>query len=308
MLSRLIEAADDLALPPAVLTFDPPPREFFARESAPPRLSSLRAKIEHFRAQRRRAYLRGAFRSAASLSLSPERFIDDVLVRQARRPLAAGRRGLPLRQGQGRRSRDAAARRADLQRRGDAHRGGRRRARVVDGRTRRAGGGRSRARPRAARPAVRDLRSRRAWREARPQPRLSDREHPAQAQAAARRRLRGARPRPWQHRRAPAWRASACVRPCRTSGMPVLEVFIFDFDDTIYGRRVGVEFVHKLRDEERYSDLDALTSQIRTRRRAGPRLFRVSRAPQSTDVSPTRFRKNRTSACPTIRKSTTRRR
>jgi riboflavin kinase/FMN adenylyltransferase len=42
MLSRLVEAAEDLALPSAVLTFDPPPREFFAKASAPPRLSSVR--------------------------------------------------------------------------------------------------------------------------------------------------------------------------------------------------------------------------------------------------------------------------
>ena len=43
---------------------------------------------------------------------------------------------------------------------------------------------------------------------------------------------------------------------------PLLEVFVFDFDESIYGRRIEVEFVHKLRDEERYSDLDALTRQI----------------------------------------------
>ncbi len=47
MLSRLVEAADDLALPSAVLTFDPPPREFFAKSAAPPRLSSVRDKVEH---------------------------------------------------------------------------------------------------------------------------------------------------------------------------------------------------------------------------------------------------------------------
>jgi len=58
--------------------------------------------------------------------------------------------------------------------------------------------------------------------------------------------------------------ASVGVRPTVSeSGVPLLEVFIFDFDDAIYGRRVGVEFVHKLRDEERYSDVDALTHQIR---------------------------------------------
>ena len=48
MLSRLTEAAEDLALPSAVLTFDPHPREFFAPPSAPPRVSSLRSKLESF--------------------------------------------------------------------------------------------------------------------------------------------------------------------------------------------------------------------------------------------------------------------
>ena len=38
---------------------------------------------------------------------------------------------------------------------------------------------------------------------------------------------------------------------------------MFDFDAPIYGRRVTVEFLHKLRDEARYPDLDALTRQIR---------------------------------------------
>ena len=48
---------------------------------------------------------------------------------------------------------------------------------------------------------------------------------------------------------------------------------MFDFDETIYGRRIGVEFLHKLRDEERYPDLDALTRQIERRRRAGARFL-----------------------------------
>ena len=48
-----------------------------------------------------------------------------------------------------------------------------------------------------------------------------------------------------------------------SEGQPLLEVFLFDFDETIYGHRVTVEFVHKLRDEEKYDTLDALTRQIR---------------------------------------------
>ena len=42
MLARLAEAAEDLGLMPAVLTFDPHPREFFAKEQPPARLSTLR--------------------------------------------------------------------------------------------------------------------------------------------------------------------------------------------------------------------------------------------------------------------------
>ncbi len=38
----------------------------------------------------------------------------------------------------------------------------------------------------------------------------------------------------------------------RRDGKPLLEVFMFDFDETIYGRRITVEFLHKLRDEERF--------------------------------------------------------
>ncbi|NDP42161.1 MAG: bifunctional riboflavin kinase/FAD synthetase, partial [Aromatoleum sp.] len=42
----------------------------------------------------------------------------------------------------------------------------------------------------------------------------------------------------------------------------LLEVFILDFDEAIYGRRVVVEFLYKLREEERYPDLATLTRQI----------------------------------------------
>ena len=61
--------------------------------------------------------------------------------------------------------------------------------------------------------------------------------------------------------------ASVGVRPTiDDSGDPLLEVFIFDFDRDIYGRRVIVEFLHKLRDEERLPDLDALEAPNSRRR------------------------------------------
>jgi riboflavin kinase/FMN adenylyltransferase len=57
--------------------------------------------------------------------------------------------------------------------------------------------------------------------------------------------------------------ASLGVRPTvRQQGSPVLEVHLLDFDGDLYRRHVRVEFLHKLRDEEKYADLAALTRQI----------------------------------------------
>ena len=57
--------------------------------------------------------------------------------------------------------------------------------------------------------------------------------------------------------------ASMGVRPTVTSsGEMRLEVFIFDFDADIYGRHIRVDFLKKIRDEEKYKDLDTLKKQI----------------------------------------------
>jgi cytidyltransferase-like protein len=50
MLKRMREAAREYGLPASVLTFEPHPREFFSPQEAPPRLSSLREKLELLRA------------------------------------------------------------------------------------------------------------------------------------------------------------------------------------------------------------------------------------------------------------------
>ena len=47
------------------------------------------------------------------------------------------------------------------------------------------------------------------------------------------------------------------------SNIPKLEVFLFDFDEDIYGERLEVSFVKKLRDEQAFPDLDALRQQMR---------------------------------------------
>lgn len=57
--------------------------------------------------------------------------------------------------------------------------------------------------------------------------------------------------------------ASLGVRPAvYTSGETVLEVYLFDFDEEIYGHYLQINFLHKLRDEEKYPDLAMLTRQI----------------------------------------------
>lgn len=56
--------------------------------------------------------------------------------------------------------------------------------------------------------------------------------------------------------------ASLGVRPTVNGTEPLLEAYVFDFDGDLYGRRIEVEFVQKLRDEEKFSDLDAMVRQI----------------------------------------------
>jgi riboflavin kinase/FMN adenylyltransferase len=58
--------------------------------------------------------------------------------------------------------------------------------------------------------------------------------------------------------------ASLGVRPTVNQVRePLLEAHLFDFSGDLYGQRIAVEFVAKLRDEEKFDGLDALTAQIR---------------------------------------------
>lgn len=57
--------------------------------------------------------------------------------------------------------------------------------------------------------------------------------------------------------------ASLGVRPTVNEvAEPLLEVHLFDFEGDLYGRRMAVEFVGKLRDEQKFDGLDALTAQM----------------------------------------------
>jgi riboflavin kinase/FMN adenylyltransferase len=57
--------------------------------------------------------------------------------------------------------------------------------------------------------------------------------------------------------------ASLGVRPTVNQvSEPLLEVHLFDFNGDLYGQRMAVEFVAKLRDEEKFDSLDALKLQM----------------------------------------------
>ena len=57
--------------------------------------------------------------------------------------------------------------------------------------------------------------------------------------------------------------ANVGVRPTVNDGtLANLEVHLFDFDGDLYGERLSVEFMTKLRDEKKFESLDALKAAI----------------------------------------------
>lgn len=67
--------------------------------------------------------------------------------------------------------------------------------------------------------------------------------------------------------------ASLGTRPTVNGDEPLLEAHLFDFDGDLYGREIEVEFVEKLRDEARFSSLDALVDQMHRDAAAARRLL-----------------------------------
>ena len=53
------------------------------------------------------------------------------------------------------------------------------------------------------------------------------------------------------------------TRPTVDGIEPLLEAHLFDFDGDLYGRHIDVEFVAKIRDEEKFDSLAALTVRMR---------------------------------------------
>ena len=261
MLSRLSEAADDLALASAVLTFEPHPREFFAPESAPPRLSTLRDKLERF-ASDGVARVHVARFDASLASLSAEEFIDQVLVRKLRVSWILV--GDDFRFG-----RDRAGDLALLREKAADYSVEAMTTVTIDGerasssavRSALAAGNLGHAAKLLGRPYAMSGRVAHGDKLGRhlgfPTANVVLRRKPALSGIFAV-RVHGLGD------EARAGVASLGVRPTvKQDAKPLLEVFVFDFDEAIYGRRITVEFLHKLRDEERYADLDRLTRQIR---------------------------------------------
>jgi riboflavin kinase/FMN adenylyltransferase len=57
--------------------------------------------------------------------------------------------------------------------------------------------------------------------------------------------------------------ANVGVRPTFDDAPPSVEVHLLDFDGDLYDQELAVAFLHRLRDERRFPDVDALREQIR---------------------------------------------
>jgi riboflavin kinase/FMN adenylyltransferase len=263
MLAELTRAADRLGLPACVLTFEPHPREFFAPDKAPTRLTSLREKLELLAAcgVDRVHVCRFDYRLAQTTA---EDFIERIIVRGlgarwvlvgddfrfgARRAgslvmlkQAAPRLGFEVAAIasvllDGERVSSTALRLALSA--GDLDRTTRLLGRPysISGRVVAGDGlGRKLGFPTA------NVQMKRNY------PPLTG-IFAVRLHGAAHGMLQGV--------------ASLGVRPTvKQQGAPVLEVHALDFAGDLYGRHARVEFLHKLRDEEKYADLATLTRQI----------------------------------------------
>lgn len=287
LLRRLVEAARRLGLPAAVMTFEPHPREFFAPAFAPARLSSLREKLELLSTHGvDRVYV--CRFNARFATLTAQDFIERILVQGLSvRHLIVGD---DFRFGQGR-SGDFAL----LEAAGGTHGFKLEATPTVDFRGERVSSS-----------AVRDA--------------LTDGDLPRAALllgrayslsgrvvhgdkigrtlgfATANIGLKGRKP-PLSGIYAVTLdgvagkslpgAASVGVRPTVTdTARPTLEVHLLDFDANIYGHHVRVNFLARLRDEEKYTSLEALKHAIgrdviETRRYFG---CAVESAPPSTQL------------------------
>lgn len=67
--------------------------------------------------------------------------------------------------------------------------------------------------------------------------------------------------------------ASVGMRPAVDGSEFLIEVHLFDFDGDLYGRRMEVEYVEKLRNEAHFTELDDLVAQMREDERLARRIL-----------------------------------
>jgi riboflavin kinase/FMN adenylyltransferase len=263
LLKRLTDAAKAENLLPTAITFEPHPREYFAPDSAPARLSTLREKLEMIADEGVEAAYVGHF-NARFAALSAEDFIERILVGCLRvKHLIIGD---DFRFGAGRRG-DFAMLRQSGERFGFA----------VD-----AMGCVMLDAERASSSAVRDALAAGRMEHA---ARLLGRSYSIDGRvvhgekmgrqlgfATANIRIK--------HDRPPLTGVFAVevhglpdgphhgvanlgIRPSANQvARPLLEIHLFDFARDIYGTHLNVRFVHKIRDEARFPNLEALKAQI----------------------------------------------
>ena len=251
-----------LGLPPVALSFEPLPREFFSKDLPPPRLLLPRAKFEGLRELGMEAI--GLLRFDRKLSsFGAEEFVERVLVqRLSAREVWVGPE---FRFGKGR-SGDIAL----LQRMGEAlgfdageiapvivgdERVSSTRLRLQLAAGDLDGAALSLGRRYAISGKV--VRGKQLGRKL--------------GYPTANLRLAGKRPAlggiyaTWVHgvgeQRLPSV-SSLGTRPTVFGTEPLLEAHLFDFDGDLYGKRIEVEFVAKLRDELKFDDLPALVRQM----------------------------------------------
>ncbi len=263
LLDRVVREAGDLGIAPAVLTFEPLPRELLFPDRAPPRLSSLSAKLHAFaEAGIEIAYLCRFNRAFAALT--PQEFSQRLRERHGARRVLVGR---DFRFG-AKRAGDVALLAAEGRRLGfavETH------ATVEDGAERVSS---TRVREALASGEL-DLAARLLGRPyaicgrvvhgaklgrnlgfptaniALPPGRpVMTGVFAVRCTGAATRGLEGV--------------ASLGYKPVVASNGPAtLEAFLFDFSGDLYGRRLSIEFLKKLRDEAKYASIDELVAQIR---------------------------------------------
>ena len=263
MLARLRVAAAERGLAPWVMTFEPHPREFFAPDQAPARLTSLREKLDLLAAHGMQGAQVCRFDYALAQT-APEDFIARILVRGlAARWILVGddfRFGARRAGDFALLKREAARYGYDVEAMSSVLNAGERvsstavRTALAAGRLERAAQLLGRPYSISGRVVHGDGVGRKlGFPTANVQ--MKHNRPPLCGIFAVELAGAGSAPRRGV--------ASLGVRPTvKTDGAPCLEVHVFDCDEDLYGRHVRVDFLHKLRDEEKYVDLETLTRQI----------------------------------------------